>query len=150
MPSTQASHISANNKTPARWPTPPRPSSPQNSANEPHRRNQRHSIGQYSDQKSPNRTCLEPGYIVLPLNEVARSRIENKRGREEGWRRESGASVFPLMQSWPLLASPLSIRGTRRLTQPGVRGWKSGSGGCRIAWACTHLHYVSSAILPGF
>lgn len=147
MPSTQACHISANNKTPPRWPTSSQLASEFGKWTSSPKLN-RHSIEQYSDQKSPNPTCLEPGYIVLPLNEVARSRIEDKKRRGERERRESGASVFPLMQSWPLLASPLSIRGTRRLTQPGVRGWKSGSGGRRIAWACTHLHYVSSAILP--
>lgn len=82
MPSTQACHISANNKTPPRWPTSSQLASEFGKWTSSPKLN-RHSIEQYSDQKSPNPTCLEPGYIVLPLNEVARSRIEDKKGRGE-------------------------------------------------------------------
>lgn len=138
-------HKPANNKTPPRWPTLPhlasefckRTSSPKLN---------RHSIEQHSDQKSASPTCLEPGYIVLPLNEVARSRIERTRRGGGG---EKVAPVFSLLCKAGLsVVDPWNeeadaARGVKR-------GWKSGSGGCRIAWACTHLHHVSSAILPGF
>lgn len=117
MPSTQA--CQQQNTPSLTYPTPPR-----------HRILQTNLIAE--TQPPFNRAILRPkiGEPNLPRARLHRSPIkrsrkephrENKKGRR---RRESGASVFPLMQSWPLLASPLSIPGTRRLTQPG--GWKGG------------------------
>lgn len=81
-----------------------------------------------------------------------RSPIKRSRGgaasRTRGGRGgEKVAPVFSLLCKAGHFLPPLVDPGLPR----GVKGgWKSGSGGCRITWACTHLHHAIVGHLARF